>query len=715
MFKLPKLHVVSSPQRIEQVAFKGLNKKENADGSYFNSCSCMESKEFPFVSSRNRRSVFKVHDGMKILGVGYSKEFYYVLNDGEKSYFYYGGELKGSWPDEIGVKKSFAEVGKRICIFPDGAYYRPKDERLIEEYLASHPEIDGKIYSNYARLYTTDGGGGKYANTNRLEYSRSVKWVHEDGDVSSEVILKDGDYIKLHSLAPDGGIVSFCGLPNDVGIKMSGSSTFSDYIMYKEASFSSTYYQGWSASSYDSGFFALVRFKYTYPCEYDEEFFFDNSNKIITSIHRFDGCDYFIFGAAPDGAGTAYNWRKSFFEGNIDSGAVIEFQCSDADIGEFIPASAKIEEVGVREFYASSHAYYAAYLKFPENTFTKTIDGTWGKGSNYFGASEKHFFIVDSGVTLKTISPGLSNVCACNNRLWGFSGNTIHASALGRPFIFNDFSGNVADSYSVELNIDRDIIACTCYSGIPIFFTQDRIIKVYGNTPATFSTVETLCSGISVGGKNSIALCQGVLYFLDSDGNLVSYDGTYPRTISFDLNNTFKKCISAADSRFVYFFTDKDIFTFDTFFGCWMCEEEKSVNFACEHNDGVIFASGSTIEMPLNNELVLGGFNSFIEPDIKSYVEFPVIDEGYFGRKTLNSLQLKIKADKGTSLCVSLKENDSGVWHEIYSCRAEKGTEVYNIPIKPGRCLSFAIKIDAVGYWQFEGYSKLITAGSYKK
>lgn len=714
MFKLPKLRTNTTPQRIEEVSFSGINRRENADGRFFTSAIGMVSDNYPYVSSRGCSNIYKAPSGKKLLGIGMGKELYYVLNDGKVSEFYYGGELKGTWSDKKASPKHFAEVGKKICIFPDRAYFKPRDDELIERYMATNSKVDGKVYKRAAQIYD---GNTELAtlNTKVLSYLISAGWHEVDGD--EVVVLKEGDVIKLWAHDKGGNKVSFRGLPTETGIVMKSASTFRDYVLgYYDASESGQY----EVTVASRGVYINLYMEFTYPMEYNEQFSRYLTTEAAFEIHRKDGADYLLLPYpepnAEDGELQSADINKQLLDGNLVSGANVTFICEDyvtdnVHIRNWLPKSAIVEEVGVTRFYHGNNVFWAAYLKFPINTFDIS------EKFLYDAYDSKYKYTIFSGkrITLEFGLPQLSVITSCNNRLWGFEGNKLYASALGQPFIFNDYSGNNADSYAVELNVDRNIEACISYSGVPHFFTRDRIIKVYGTSPSSYSTSETVCSSIASGGSQSLISSGGYLYFLDSDGNIARYDGTYPTVISHPLNESFNSCVSYCDSRFIYFNTDKGLFIYDTLFGVWMSDERKNISFVTAYGDKALASDGVFIYTQADLSAVLVDFTAFIEAGVKSSVEFPVFDEGYFGRKTINSLQLKIKAGRDTSLSVYIKQEDDGVWQCVYSKRADEGTEVYTIPIKTGRCLNFGVKIEAVGQWQFEGYSKLITAGSYKK
>ncbi len=733
MFKLPKLRTNATPQRIEEVSFSGINRREDADGRYFTSAMGMVSDNHPYVSSRGRNNIYKAPSGKKLLGLGMGKELYYVLNDGKVSEFYYGGELKGTWSDKQASPKHFAEVGKKICIFPDRAYFKPRDDELIERYMAMNSKVDGKVYKRAAQI--SDGNSALSAyNTKVLNYLIGDGWQEVDSDNWQEVdggevvVLKKGDVIKLWARDKDGNKVSFRGLPTETGIVMGSAASFRDYVLgYYDAGGSGGQYEVTVSSSTGEVYINLYM-EFTYPMEYNEQFCRYLTTEAEFEIHRKDGADYLLLPyPMPNATGDelqSADINKQLLDGNLVSGVNVTFICEDytaetvtggvkkeVHIRNWLPKSAIVEEVGVTQFYHGNNTFYAAFLKFPENTFD--IPGKF----LYDAYDSKYKYTVFSGkrITLEFGLPQLSVITACNNRLWGFEGNKLYASALGQPFIFNDYSGNNADSYAVELNVDRNIEACISYSGVPHFFTRDRIIKVYGTSPSSYSTSETVCSSIASGGSQSLISSGGYLYFLDSDGNIARYDGTYPTVISHPLNESFNSCVSYCDSRFIYFNTDKGLFIYDTLFGVWMSDERKNISFVTAYGDKALASDGVFIYTQADLSAMLVDFTAFIEAGVKSSVEFPVFDEGYFGRKTINSLQLKIKAGRDTSLSVYIKQEDDGIWQCVYSKRADEGTEVYTIPIKTGRCLNFGVKIEAVGDWQFEGYSKLITAGSYKK
>lgn len=701
MFKLPKLQNSTSLSRLETVSFDGLNRRESANGRHFFACSGMTSSEYPFISSRKRRNLYKAPHGKKLLGLGFSKKLYFVLNDGEKSYFYYDGQLKGYWDDSNGAEKHFAEVGKKICILPDFVYFKPRDEELIELYKAKHPEVDGKVYTTLAIPAGSTNNNYPSLNTNALEYGDAWKNTDNENDI---VVLKKGDFIRIWAKKTENGEpTEFCGIPLYENIEMESDTEFKNMYFYA-TEFLSKYGMDYEMENppYRDDLFARIYMQYVYPSEYEEEFVVYNNSYIAWNVSQRDGLDRFILNF-PDDEGESSNLFKQYFDGKLSVGSSISFFQNGKK------TDAIIQDFGIEQFVNSNNTFYAPYIAFTQG------DIDWVGKHIETNPNDSTRYTLEENCYFEILKPALSNVCSCNNRLWGYFGNTIYASALGQPFSFTDFSGNAADSYNVDLNIGRKITSCSSYAGYPVFFTEDRIIKIYGNTPASFSVSETICPGISSQACNSISYCGGILYFLCADGNFVSFSGTFPSIISLPLNLSFDSCVSCSDSRFVYFFTHNNLFIFDTLFNCWMCEEGKTALFTCSYDTDIIFANENTIESTSDIGQFLPEFSSFIEPPLKTFVEFPITDDGYMGRKSLHSLFLKLKASKDTFISVSIKENDQGVWQKVHTLHAQGGSDVYNIPLSGGRSLSFAVKIDAIGDWQLEGYSKQIRTGSFKK
>ncbi len=189
--KLPRLPITSSNSLTKAETFGGLNKTDTYIFGELSECKNITSDNYPALASRKGRFIAPIMGKGTVLGCGSSEEFYYVYNDEGKSYFVYGGVVKGEWEDSEAKKKSFAEVGRYICIYPDLMYYRKEDTEGIEEYKKT---MSNEIYK-LERARVVDGERKLLTYTPEIERDFTGKSIHicnVNGNDNSSGILGIG-------------------------------------------------------------------------------------------------------------------------------------------------------------------------------------------------------------------------------------------------------------------------------------------------------------------------------------------------------------------------------------------------------------------------------------------------------------------------------------------------------------------------------------------
>ena len=699
---LPKLRNTSAPSKVEEVSFYGIDRTESAKGGYFSDTKNVTSIDFPFISSRNPRNLYKLPDGMAVLGAYSAKKLCFILGDGHKSYFYFDGELKGEWEDKAQKEKFLCELGGAVYIFPDRKFFKFKQEKAIEEYKASHPRV-GTVGGGYM-WFDFEGAGYDAKNTNTF---KSYQLEHE---------FDVGDAVTFYAFDKNTGEkVSLYNMPK--GVMMSGKDSFESVYIYDNNFKPSDVYE--VHPTLGEGKYIKVQYEFTYPSEYDESFGSFSGSVTSNEIYRDnDGYQYLVIEKeTATGTAVSSDLKKEFLDYAFSPGMTIHFGFTDESLKEVLPESAVLSDCGVEKFYKSNNYITAAYLKFPPDTFK--IDDTWVKVTS--GNIKEYVILRNSGgnkvyVTSSAKYPSLQGAICVNNRLWGYEGNTIYASSLGKPYILGAYKGLSTDSWALERGIKRNFTGVIEYGGIPHYFTEEKIIKVYGDAPSSFRTAETECAGVKDGCAKSLNVCAGVLYYLDKDGFIAAYTGSYPSVISRTLNEEFTSGVIVSDERFIYCVLkakDKNskVYVFDTLSNIWLCEGQKDAVYAVYHGGSVHLFKDGFIECTEGTNLP---FEEYIEAPFESMIEFPVNDEGVFNQKKLKKILLKVNAEIGTSLLVEVRETESPEYARIFERVIKDGDGVLTIPVDCRRTLGYQIRISGKGKWRLEGIMRRVAIGSYK-
>ena len=702
---LPKLRNTSAPSKVEEVRFYGIDRTESARGGYFSDTKNVTSIDFPFISSRNPRNLYKLPDGMAVLGAYSAKKLCFILGDGNKSYFYFDGEIKGEWEDKAQKEKFLCELGGAVYIFPDRKFFKFKQEKAIEEYKASHPRV-GQVGEGYIKF---EFGGSGYQAVNRNNFK--IKEITHDFDV--------GDAISLYGFDKNTGErVSLYNLPS--GVVMAGKDSFESVYVYQNNLVVSNMYQTYT-ENIESSFYDYIKIQYefTYPAQLGEEFGSFSGDITANEVYKDDeGNQYLIIEKEMvPGTAVSSDLKKEFLDYAFSPGMTIHFGFTDESLKEVLPESAVLSDCGVEKFYKSNNYITAAYLKFPPDTFK--IDDTWVKVTS--GNIKEYVILRNSGgnkvyVTSSAKYPSLQGAVCVNNRLWGYEGNTIYASSLGKPYILGAYKGLSTDSWALETGIKRNFTGVIEYGGIPHYFTEEKIIKVYGDAPSSFRTAETECAGVKSGAQKSLCVCGGALHYLDKDGFIAAYTGSYPSVISRKLNEEFVSGITVSDERFIYCVLkakDKNskVYVFDTLSNIWLCEGQKDAVYAVYHGGSVHLFKDGFIECTESTNLP---FEEYLEAPFESMIEFPVNDEGIFNQKKLKKILLKVNAEIGTSLLVEVRETESPEYARVFERVIKDGDGVLTIPVDCRRTLGYQIRISGKGKWRLEGIMRRVAIGSYK-
>lgn len=125
---------------------------------------------------------------------------------------------------------------------------------------------------------------------------------------------------------------------------------------------------------------------------------------------------------------------------------------------------------------------------------------------------------------LRTV-PALDTGCVKDGRIYGTVGDRIFVSAYGSGTDFySPDTGSGADSAIISTGSEGELTACVPWQGYVIFFKADRILRLLGSRPDSFSLSDGGNVGIPKALSGSLCEVDGSLYFL-SDGGVYRYRG----------------------------------------------------------------------------------------------------------------------------------------------------------------------------------------------
>lgn len=347
----------------------------------------------------------------------------------------------------------------------------------------------------------------------------------------------------------------------------------------------------------------------------------------------------------------------------------------------------------------------------------------WASGDNYIVVTG----ILDDVVTqtvaeagdlvVQTKMPEMDFVIESKNRLWGckygvvngVAVNEIYASKLGDFRNWNCFSGISTDSYVVSLGSDGVFTGAITHMGYPLFFKENCIHKVYGDT-LPFGVQETACRGVQRGCHKSLSIVNEILYY-KSRSAVCAYDGSLPVEVSSALgdvsyNNAVagtlgnKYYISMSDNEDTY-----HMFVYDTKMGLWHREDNTHASAFCTCRGNLYYIEGNTIKS------VIGSGETLITDDISWMAETGIIGVDMPDKKYISRIDVRLSLEVGARVFFYIQYDSMRTWEHLFTMTGTT-LKTFAIPIKPKRCDHLRLRIEGIGEAKIFSICKTIEQGS---
>lgn len=335
----------------------------------------------------------------------------------------------------------------------------------------------------------------------------------------------------------------------------------------------------------------------------------------------------------------------------------------------------------------------AKTLRFYENTFTEAK--------------------TDVTVKLKRSVPELDYVCEVGNRLWGCKGDTIYASKLGDATNWNSFDGISTDSWSITVQSAGDFTGCAAYLGMPIFFKERMIYKVYGDEPSEFQLIDTATLGIDEGSAQSAVTAGEVLFYISRDG-VVAYSGGIPSAASEAFGNMVVRDGVAGSDGVRYYLSavnergEHVLLVFDSSSGMWHKEDDsEAVGFAAEGD--VLYMlrrSGELYAVRYGSDVPSEWETEVVESEC---IFAPYTSSGETGKKGIGRVTVRCElCDRATDVLHAYIRyngrnpdaiNRADSWESLGEL-VPIGTNSLSLTFVPKRCDSFQLRFKGRGAWR---------------
>ena len=340
--------------------------------------------------------------------------------------------------------------------------------------------------------------------------------------------------------------------------------------------------------------------------------------------------------------------------------------------------------------------------------------------------------LADQTISVDLTIPDLDYVCESNNRLWGckyglVNGqviNEIRATKLGDFRNWNCFMGLSTDSYTASVGTDGAFTGAITQRGYPVFFKENCIHRVSGQSPSTFTIQTTMCRGVQRGSWRSLAVVSENIYYKARDG-VMMYDGNMPTPVSDQLGEILYSDARAGVLGEKYYISMKDgnenwkMFCYNTKYNNWWKEDSvKALGFGAADDDLYFIDE-------VNNTMVTvrGSFGEQ-EADFDWAAEFNLIGVNYQmgsymdsparirNAKYLSMFKIRMYLDPapGTYMRLWIKYDDNALY-EFMGERTGHDMRTFVLPVIPKRCDHCRFKITGHGEARVYDISRIMEVG----
>lgn len=358
-------------------------------------------------------------------------------------------------------------------------------------------------------------------------------------------------------------------------------------------------------------------------------------------------------------------------------------------------------------------------MRFLEETWRKFVEEAEGgeelpEGMNPFpGVGSKHDIVIERRV------PELEGVFEHHNRLWGWHGGTICCCKLGDPTNWESFNGDATDSWELVTGSAGDITGGASYGGRPVFFKENRVIRLYGDYPGQYSTSETESLGVEAGSGRSLAIAGDMLFYKSPQG-IMAYTGGNPWHIGEELGpERYRNAVAGSDGVRYYVSVvredgESEILCYDTRHRVWHREDGMKLVGLGWH--GELYALEERGELWVLGDRRDTGNG---EEGVASWVETADYYDGTTRKKAPGRLVLRLEMDDGVDLDIKIRYDSRGEWELLKHLTGEmvKGQEEVVVPLR--RCDHYRLRLEGLGLggrrWTLHALTRERAVGSNRK
>lgn len=346
------------------------------------------------------------------------------------------------------------------------------------------------------------------------------------------------------------------------------------------------------------------------------------------------------------------------------------------------------------ETKTQTNKQYIVVLGLLNYRSTYTVNGSSGPSLSFSREVPDMDFVID----------GTSRIWGCNS-----SKHEIYACQDSNILNWNFFQGTAADSIVISDASYGDYTGAVLYNNTPIFFKENRILKILGSYTGAYSLSFLDLEGVQKGSDKSLAVVNGILYF-KSPSSICAYDGSVSKISNALGDKEYSQAIATSiKGKYYISMVDKDnnrnLFVFSPSTSFFHKEDNFNVSQFCGQYalaDGCIYD-------------VLGGTqdddSSFTPKSFDWFFETGKIGLVLADNRYISKLSIRAEISEGAYAKIFIEYNTSGIWEHKGVINAQKAKNI-TLPILPKRCDHLKIRIEGQGQFKLYSLTKTIEKGS---
>ena len=323
-------------------------------------------------------------------------------------------------------------------------------------------------------------------------------------------------------------------------------------------------------------------------------------------------------------------------------------------------------------------------------------------------------------VSMERKCPDMEFVIENDNRLWGCHYgedadgkmiNEIYGCKLGDFKNWRVYQGISTDSYAVSLGSDGPFTGAIAYGGMPMFFKENCVHKLYGNQPKNYQVMTTQMRGVQKGSERSLVIVDGTLLYMSPTG-VEAYDGSLPTAIGTLLGDADRgqAVAGALDSRYYMACREGNanhLYVYDLRRDIWTEEDGPAAMAFVPYENDLYLLDGETGKI-----LTMTGTAGEPEGLVSWMAETGLQGWEQVNQKYVTRFNIRAKLPAGTMLKCSLQYDSAGRWWEkLHRENYSASTRTLLMPVYPKRCDHIRMRIEGRGEIKIFSIARLMTNG----